>query len=357
MKRAILVFLTLVVFPALAAFAGPPTGLTSMERLGRHLFKDKNLSYNGTQSCQVCHHPFAGFADRRNQLDPVNSVVSTGADGVSLGGRNAPTAAYAGFSPNLGLVGEQWVGGLFWDGRADGYVLGDPLAEQAQGPPLNPVEMKMPDKEAVIAAIESSAYANLFLRVFGPGAFDDVDVAYDNFGRAVAAYERSKEVTRFTSRFDTAASQFSDAEKSGRRLFQKNCSACHATKAEFGAPEALFTSYGYYNIGVPANPLVYWDGGDPGLGATVADLGYPEDVAALQMGKFKVPTLRNIALSPPYSHNGYFPTLREMVSFLNDSSDFLPELDANIDSSVGAMGLSESEIDDIVSFLMTLTDQ
>lgn len=350
MKRAVVVFFILSMVCAAAAISAPPTGLTNLERLGRHLYKDKALSVNGTQSCQVCHHPFAGFADPRNQLDPDTSVVSLGADGISVGGRNAPTAAYAGFSPHLARqAGGEWVGGLFWDGRADGSVLGDPLAEQAQGPPLNPVEMAMPDKTAIIEVIKNATYANLFTRVFGADALDDTDIAYDNFAVAVAAYERSAEVTKFTSRFDRNSSDFSVAEENGFELFQANCGSCHATVAAFTSPAALFTGYGYYNIGVPTNPLVPLDAPDKGLGAIVAD---PE-----QDGKFKVPTLRNIAQSPPYSHNGAFSTLRGMVNHLNDSSGTLPEVVDNIDTRVGDMGLTDQEIDDIISFLMTLTDE
>lgn len=140
MKRMFIFLPVLCIFAAANVFAGPPSDI---EILGRHIYKDKDVSFNGTQSCQDCHYPWAGFADKTNLLDPYENVVSTGADGISKGGRNAPTSAYAGFSPPLDLVNGEWVGGLFWDGRADGSVLGDPLAEQAQGPPLNPVEMAM----------------------------------------------------------------------------------------------------------------------------------------------------------------------------------------------------------------------
>ncbi|MBU1169765.1 MAG: c-type cytochrome [Proteobacteria bacterium] len=348
MKKIVFASAILTLLCSAVSFAVPSTGLTPIEILGRHLYKDKNLSYNGTQSCQVCHHPFAGFADRRNALNPEVSVVSLGADGVSKGGRNAPTAAYAGFSPSLDLVGDQWVGGMFWDGRADGSVLDDPLAEQALGPPLNPLEMAMASKDAVIAVIQASTYANLFLTVFGPGAFDDVEVAYNNFGRAIAAYERSYEVTSFTSKYDKAKSRFTAAENRGMALFELNCADCHSSAAAFGAPAPLFTNYQYANIGAPANPLVPLPEPDPGLGATVSDSN--------QDGKFKVPTLRNIAASPPYAHNGYFASLRDMVAFINDSSAYIPELDRNIVGDVGNLGLSDSDVDDLVAFLQTLTD-
>ncbi|MFH2043600.1 MAG: cytochrome c peroxidase [Pseudomonadota bacterium] len=348
MKRfLILTLLFIGVIVVTSAIAQPPTGLSDTEKLGRHLYKDKNLSYNGTQSCQNCHHPFAGFADRTNLINPYDNVVSTGADGISKGGRNAPTAAYAGFSPLLTFSGGEWAGGLFWDGRATGSMLGDPLAEQAQGPPLNPVEMAMPSKDAIIEVIKTSNYANLFLRVFGLNAFDDVDLAYDNFGRAVAAYERSTEVTKFTSKYDVARNQFTPAEERGLALFEAKCSACHSTTIQFSTNAALFTNYKYANIGAPANPLVPVPP-DLGLGPIVDD--------TTQDGKFKVPTLRNIAVTPPYTHNGNFPTLPEMVAFINNSSGFTPEVEQNIDDRVGSLGLSNEDINDIVTFLMTLTD-
>ena len=345
-KIAIYIFMALFVVGLFVA--GSSLSLTNMEGLGRHLYKDKNLSFNGTQSCQVCHHPFAGFEDRRNALNPEKSVVSIGADGVSKGGRNAPTSAYAGYSPALSLINGEWVGGMFWDGRADGSVLDDPLAEQAQGPPLNPIEMAMPDKASVINVITGSSYADLFLRVFGQDAFDDLDLAYDNFGRAIAAYERSSEVTAFSSKYDLAQDQFTNAERRGLDLFENHCAGCHSSLAEFGAPAALFTNYQYANIGAPANPLVSLPEPDLGLGLTVADTDHD--------GKFKVPTLRNIAASPPYIHNGYFASLRDMAAFINNRSAYVPELDRNIDARVGNMGLSDDDVDDLVTFLLTLTD-
>jgi cytochrome c peroxidase len=349
MKKCIVTGLFFSVFFSGFAVAGPPTGLSDMELLGRHLYKDKNLSFNGTQSCQVCHHPFAGFADLRNALHPEVSVVSVGADGVSKGGRNAPTSAYAGYSPILAKNSDDnWVGGMFWDGRADGSILKDPLAEQAEGPPLNPLEMAMPDKEAVVTEIEGSTYATLFLKVFGSSAFDNTDIAYDNFARAVAAYERSREVTKFTSKYDTAYSTLTESEIKGLELFNTHCQSCHSVKAEFNAPKALFTNYQYRNIGLPVNPLIPSTGPDYGLGKTVND--------PMENGKFKVPTLRNVALSAPYGHNGVFPTLREMVSFINDRSGFIPEVGINLDMTVGSIGLSAGDVDDLVAFLLTLTD-
>jgi len=340
---------------AVTAANGPPVVTDDLQQLGMLLYNDKNLSSNQNQSCRTCHHHLAGFADLKNHLSPETSVVSTGSDGLSKGGRNAPTSAYAGYSPPLEMSEGEYVGGLFWDGRAAGSVLGDPLAEQAQGPPLNLVEMAMPDDNAVIAVIKISTYVNLWNKVFEETPLDTIDLmdevavaaAYDNFGRAIAAYERSADVTKFTSKYDVEKVSFTEAEASGEVLFQNNCAICHSTEAAFNAPAPLFTNYRYANIGVPANPLVEVPP-DLGLGGILSD---PD-----QNGKFKIPTLRNIAMSAPYSHNGSFPTLESMVSFINHPEMVTPEVAENIDQTIDLIELNETEVNDIVAFLKTLTD-
>ncbi|TFG36910.1 MAG: cytochrome-c peroxidase, partial [Desulfobacterales bacterium] len=119
--------------------------LTPLEALGELLYFSPLLSMEDSdQSCASCHDPSTGFADPDNHDFPYIYMVSEGADGLSKGGRNALTSAYAGFSPILHREKGEYVGSIFWDGRATGYTLGDPLAEQAQGPPLNPVEMNIP---------------------------------------------------------------------------------------------------------------------------------------------------------------------------------------------------------------------
>ncbi len=357
-KSLLLTALCSVTLAAGSAALAAPVPLSDLAQLGRHLYMDKDLSWDSTQSCATCHHQNYGFADPTNSRDPYNTVVSLGDDGVSKGGRNTPTSAYGGYSPIFGLDNNgAYQGGMFWDGRATGTTLGDPLAEQAQGPPLNPVEMNMPSKEEVVTRVAAAKYASLFTKLFGPDAFLDADLAYDNIGRAIAAYERSAEVTAFTSRFDTGG--LNDQELRGLALVQDNCTKCHSMTETFGAPGPLFTNYRYENIGVPVNealladPDSVYEVPDNGLGAVVND--------PAENGKFKIPTLRNVALTAPYSHNGYFPTLTDMVSFHN-SRDVGnnwpdPEVAENLNTTdVGHMGLNDSEIADIVAFLHALTD-
>ncbi len=352
-------------------FAGPvfAAGLSQIEQLGKVMYQDKDFSLNKTQSCQTCHHHISGFADPTNMRDPYFTVVSLGDDGLSKGGRNAPSSAYAGFSPALHKVGTIFVGGMFWDGRATGLSmnLADPLAEQAQGPPLNPVEMNMPNKEAVVAEVRLATYAQLFRKVFGSNSLDDPDAAFDNIARAIARYERSTEVQAFSSRFDTG--QLNEQEKRGKELFIGNCTKCHTMDTVEGAKGPLFTNYTYANIGVPTNTEDEVPGKDLGLGGFLESLNAPKefaDDAENEKGKFKVPTLRNVAFTAPYSHNGYFATLREIVAFKNtrdiggwpvpDVTLNVYEEENTVEQPFGNMGLDEQGVDDIVAFLLTLTD-
>jgi cytochrome c peroxidase len=347
LRKVILATLLSVLLVSVATSASK---LTPIEQLGKILFQEKDFSLNGTQSCQTCHHHVSGYADPTNNRDPYVSVVSVGDDGFSLGGRNAPSAAYAGYSPVLHQAGDgQYYGGLFWDGRATGGDLGDPLAEQAQGPPLNPVEMNMPSKEAVVDVVRNASYASLFFRVFGADALDDTDMAYDHIARAIAAFERSIEVQKFSSRFDRDL--LSDKEANGMALFAENCARCHSME-ETTDQGPLFTNHGYANIGIPVNSLLSENPVDLGLGGF---LNLPA-----QDGKFKIPTLRNVAITAPYGHNGYFATVKDIVRFKNtrDLGEWdAPEVPTNMNTTdLGDLGLSDQQIDDITAFLMALTD-
>lgn len=323
--------------------------LTPEEQLGKAMYEDIAFSFNQTQSCQTCHHEQSGFADPTNASDPYNTAVSTGADGVSKGGRNAPSAAYAGYSPvryKTRGTGE-YFGGLFWDSRADGSQLGDPLAEQAQGPPLNPVEMAMPDKESIIVVIKDN-YAVRFKEVYGFDAFDQIDETYNLFAKAIAAYERSPDVLKFNSRFDRQ--QLTPVEEYGQSQFKMHCNSCHFMGRSRGHGP-LFTSFGYANIGIPENTLVTGDEHDLGLGAVVGEKA--------QEGKFKIPTLRNVERTAPYGHNGYFPTLKDVVNFKNsrNSMGLTPDVADNVTNAIGNLGMTEAQVDAVVQFLLTLTDQ
>ena len=157
------------------SLTGVAFALTPKEKLGKRIYEDPAFSAGGNQSCQSCHDPKAQFSDPVNRISPLYRPVSQGSDGFSFGGRNAPPAAYAAFSPPLhwddadGL----FIGGLFWDGRAN------TLAEQAMGPPLNPLEMANPDTETIAGKLRAAGYAPLFSDVYGAGALDSADKAFE----------------------------------------------------------------------------------------------------------------------------------------------------------------------------------
>ena len=139
--------------------------LTLKQHLGKFLYFDENLSEPPGQSCASCHLPEAGFADPDSTLP-----VSKGAVNKRFGERNSPSAAYAMYAPffHFDSAEELFIGGQFWDGRATGYVLNDPLADQALAPFVNPVEMANPDKTRVIGDVLASDYKKLFVDVCGP---------------------------------------------------------------------------------------------------------------------------------------------------------------------------------------------
>jgi cytochrome c peroxidase len=345
--------------------------LTPQQQLGQFLFSDTSLSTPSGQSCAVCHGPTVGYTGPDEAIN-AGGAVYEGAVPGRFGNRKPPAAAYAGQSPILHWDGASWVGGMFWDGRATGWTLGDPLAEQALGPFLNPAEQNNASPQAVIDKVLASSYADLFLQVC-----TDSDTAkrYECIGRSIAAYERSKEVNKFTSKYDywlIGKARFTGQEQRGLQLFngKGKCGNCHA------AP--LFTDFTYDNLGVPKNPLNPFYGMpynpdgenwvDAGLGGFLQAAGYPESVWGPEWGKQKVPTLRNVDLRPSkefvkaYAHNGFFKSLEEIVHFYN-TRDVpgagwpAPEVTANINTAeMGSLGLNHGEELAIVAFLRTLSD-
>jgi cytochrome c peroxidase len=194
-------FMTIIIVLALLLVGQglAQNGLTPEEELGEFLYFDENLSEPSGQSCASCHEPAFGFADPDKGL-PVSEGVIPGL----FGGRNSPSAAYAMYAPILYFDEDEglWFGGQFWDGRATGEALGDPLADQALGPFTNPVEMANPDKATVIRDVAASDYAALFEQVWDPGSLDDVDAAYDQVALSIAAFERTELFAPFSSKYD-----------------------------------------------------------------------------------------------------------------------------------------------------------
>lgn len=336
--------------------------LTPKEELGKLLFFEKQLSDPEGQDCSDCHDPKLAFADRNSGLP-----VSKGAIPGRYGNRNDMPVAYASFVPPLhkDTVEDIWIGGLFWDGRAND------LAEQAMGPPLNMLEMANADTASVFEKIINLEYSVMFKEVYGQDALSNPAIAYHNMADAIAAYERTEEFRPFSSKFDyflKGEAELSAQEMRGMALFvselKGNCAACHPhTVLPDGTPP-LFTDFSYDNLGTPKNPENPFyslgedlnpegkDFVDLGLGLTVND--------AAENGKFRVPTLRNVAITSPYLHNGVFKTLFQVVSFYN-SRDVQswpePEVSENVNyDEMGDLGLTSQEMEDIVAFLHALTD-
>jgi cytochrome c peroxidase len=352
---------------------------TPKERLGKRLFFDTDLSHPPGQACATCHDPKVAFTDPDKSIPTSKGVVR----GL-FGNRNTPTAMYMSFSPAFGFDREEgvFVGGQFVDGRAA------TLEEQAKQPFLNPVEMNNPSKESVVAKVRNkSYYVRQFDRVYGPDALKDPQVAFERIADAIAAFERTGAFSAFSSKYDAflaGRAKLTAQELRGLALYENpskgNCAACHPSRADESGP-ALFTDFTYDNLGVPRNPYnpVYTlprkfnsDGKgfvDKGLGKVVG--------LASEDGKVKVTTLRNIAVTGPYMHNGYFRSLRAVVDFYN-TRDVKPKCDdpftseeqalrkgcwpeAEVKETVnkselGALGLSDQDVDDVVAFLHTLTD-
>ncbi len=361
--------------PGIAGSDPDPAADPALVQLGSDLFHDTNLSKNRTQACATCHMPDAGFVDRRD-LAGSGMAASLGDDGHSIGTRNAPTAAYAAASPPFHRNAEgKYVGGQFLDGRAA------TLADQAGGPPLNPVEMGMPDKAAVVARLtENPDYKTRFAALFGADIFGDADKAYGAMTTAIAAFERTPVFQPFDSRYDRALRgelKLTDQEELGQVLFFSNqftnCNLCHQLKKPGGQEGETFSNYQFHNIGVPANPEL-----TAANGATKPDLGLAENPAvtdtATEAGKFKVPSLRNVGVTGPYMHNGVFKDLRTVILFYNKYNSIAkrrqinpetgkawdpPEVADNISLTELETGpaLDDKRIDALVAFLKTLTDQ
>jgi cytochrome c peroxidase len=364
--------------------AGP---LSAEEQLGKAIFFDQDLSANQNESCATCHGATYGFTGPQDEINAHGAVYEGSIPG-QFGNRKPPSAAYISQSPVLYQDNKgTWIGGAFWDGRASGWRLNSPTAEQAEGPFLNPKEQALSSSDQVIARVCDGAngYPVTFEEVWGAGACTSPD-AYDLVGRSIAAYEASTEVNQFSSKYDLSfggGAKLTQQERRGMALFngQGGCKACHP-----GGKGGLFTDYSYDNLGVPKNPenpVYTYDPGfvDLGLGETLKAAGYSWAVYAPELGKQKVPTLRNVAKAPDgatkaYMHNGYFKTLEQVVHFY-DTRDVLPACpgDYTADQAMAAncwpapeypqtvnhdelgnLGLSPADEAALVAYLKTLSD-
>jgi cytochrome c peroxidase len=381
-------------------------GDQGLQALGKKLFFDADLSTPPGQSCAACHSPEVGWTGPDEALNKRGSVYP-GAVHSRFGNRKPNASAYATLTPNFHAVREGdevvFVGGDFWDGRATGWKLGNPAADQAQGPFLNPVEQNNADAKALLAKICQSTYAAEFRsaakRIWGieDACKADTEFAYGIVGLAIAAFEHSPAVNQFSSKYDLylkGKATLTAEEKRGLELFEgkAKCANCHTSRPGPNGEPPLFTDFRYDNIGVPRNPDNPWytmpaefnrDGVkwvDPGLAEFLAGVPQYAMYAEDNLGKHRAPTVRNVDVRPTpsyvkaFGHNGYFKSLEAVVHFYN-TRDVLPAADKVKDpkpgvncwpapevrenlntTELGNLGLTAEEEAAVVAFLKALSD-
>lgn len=277
--------------------------------LGRQLFYDSILSGDNTQSCGSCHAAAFNFSDNRKRF-------SEGITG-DIGTRNS-----------MAVINVGWMDDLFWDGRAKG------LEDQALEPVPNPIEMHLEWSEAMTKLNSHTEYPELFFKAFGTREIDSTLVV-----KAIAQFERT--MISSNSKWDKylrGEVSLTQAEAQGFEIFfteKGDCFHCHAT--------ILFTDNLPHNNGLDSEFT------DKGYGDITKD---PNDD-----GKFKTPTLRNIALTAPYMHDGRFETLEDVVDFYSEGVQWSPTIDPLMKKvNQGGVRLTDQEKQNLIAFIKTLTD-
>jgi len=309
MQKKLLVFgLLCALLVAASAFINTKN-ITTKAQLGELLFNEKLLSKDSSVSCASCHKPQFAFADTTAFSAGFNNMLSS---------RNTPS-----------VLNMRYRDKFFWDGRAA------TLEQQCLMPIANPNEMGLPVNEAVSRLNKNSYYKNLFLKIFKQAP------NRKNLAAAFAAYEKTLET--WDTKFDRASDdkeQLSESEERGRVLFIGDKAKCFDCHSGFDFTDDDFKNIGMYN------------------GSSMNDAGlYNITKKRKDIGKFKTPGLRNVAVTAPYMHNGRFKTLEEVVEFYNNPGAFVPDA-INIDTLLQApLGLSKQEKADLVAFMKTLTDR
>lgn len=347
----------------------------ALAALGRQLFFDPNLSATRSQSCATCHNPARAFTDPAE--NGVGGAASRGADGASLGDRNAPTLTYAAARPDFhALPDGNYIGGFFLDGRATRLEL------QAGMPLVDPREMALTGTAQLAARIrENTHYRRALDRAFGSHVGDTDDALALAAQRAIAAYERSAEFFAYDSRYDRYLAgeyELTPDEAIGRALFFSdltNCRYCHLEDPDRVGAREPFTNHRFHNVGTPVNERLR---ATNGRGATYEDPGLAGNPAAAEdarnAGRFRVPTLRNVAVTAPYMHNGVFARLETAVLFygrhlmIDGEASRNPETDrpwrpaevpGTVDQELLRRGqpLDRQRAAQLTAFLRTLTDR
>jgi cytochrome c peroxidase len=346
-----------------ALLAQPPLGLPAVPvpqnnpqtaakiELGEKLFTDKRFSSTGTVSCASCHAPEKAFTDETGPIP-----VSVGINGLT-GTRNAPTVVNAAYNKTQ-----------FWDGRSPD------LEDQSQHPFVNPVEMGLPNHEPILAVIrDDRTYRRAFNDVFD---VDADEITMEHVKMAIASFERT--AISGNSPFDRwyyggEETAISESAKRGFDVFLKQgrCVSCHAMEQD----HALFTDHKFHNIGVGINAITDRVPELAGAFLVAKANGADVDVTVLtdpdtsnlgrfavteelgDVGGFKTPTLRNIAVTPPYMHDGSITTLRDVVVHYNNGGATNADDPVNpyLSGGIRPLELNDQQIDDLVAFMETLT--
>ncbi len=366
--------------------AAPAPTEDQLARIGRLMFFDGNLSASGKLACATCHDPHYAYGP-----PPGKGIAYGGKDRDRPGTRAVPSLRYLEGMPPFavehhfldGDIGP--IGGFTWDGRAPS------LRDQARIPLLAADEMANASPADVVRKLARASYAGLMREAFGAEVFGDPERAFAAALQALEAFERvPAEFHPYSSRYDAylrGEIELSEQEERGVALFKDpakgNCASCHLGVSRAGHPPP-FTDYDFANVGVPRNPRIpanrdprYFDEGL--CGPARADLADKRELC----GFFRSPTVRNVAIRDVFFHNGAFTNLHDVMHFYverdlhpekyysrnSDGSvhkyDDLPaglpvnvDRDPPLDRDAGAQpALTEAEIDDIIAFLKTLTDQ
>jgi cytochrome c peroxidase len=387
LPAVLLVLIVLIAWPLaprLAERYDRRLDVAALTELGRALFFDASLSASGTTSCASCHDPRFAFG-------PPNAlpVQLAGRDGRTPGVRAAPALRYLQALPPFSehffdsdgddSVDAGPTGGLMWDGRAGA------VHEQARLPLLAAAEMANRTPAEVVARLRRGAHAAQLRTLFGADIFDDGERAFDAALLALEVFQQSpREFYPYTSRYDEVLrgrAELSPEEARGLALFDDpakgNCASCHRSEIAADGAFPLFTDFGHIALGVPRNRALPANADpnafDLGLcGPLRSDLG----ARAEYCGRFRTPTLRNVALRQSFFHNGVFHSLEDVLRFYarrdTQPAEFYPAAKyddlpapyhANVDSEPpfgGSPGdkpaLDDDEIAAVIAFLRTLTD-
>jgi cytochrome c peroxidase len=458
----------------------PPTiegnGYQAVEVLGKLLNFDQDMSPFQNEACSFCHLPYAGFSGPIPSVN-LTMVAYPGSFEFRADKRTAQRYTYSPDFPVLefNTTDGAFIGGNFWDARATGFKLQSADSEQAQHPPVDTGEMGFPDTACIAFRLQTAVYRPLFEEIWGAGSLNiafpnttagicdtpggnfptatpiqltpedrtKANQVYDHWGQSISKFERSLRVSAFSSKFDAfleGAATLTADEMAGYNLFKgkANCNSCHldgrSTAPTPPPPEgtapnstdtgaaaevrALFTCFGYANLGLPLNPRVamFYETTPDFFGFTPNPFGFGfrdlglgtflrsgfgsatnpnsnwTQFAPTSDGQVQTSTARDVALVPPqcptteapgpyfqkeFFHNGYAKSLKQLVHFYNTRDVFpfkvtsghcpagttekvncwpMPEVPNNIDMTIGNLFLTDAEENQIVTFLTTLSD-